>query len=293
MNLIILALLALVTIFLLARNVFNIIFAMENYNMHKKRLKQLQFSKKKEEADVSDLIDKVTKPVILYVLPKLKPRNLDQLERDLRMAKWDKFFSPIQYRALSITLKVIGIVVGALLYSQSIPIAIVWAGLLIFLMDFLMRNTVKNIKSNLLRDFPDFIRITEGYLSANLTFADAVEESIKYVGEDWVPILKRFVVETRMSSISNALEGLKKDADLFEVREFISLINLTLEQGGDASESFTAQADKIREMQLDMIAMKIGKREIMSSIVQGPLLLCNILVIGLPAVSSMTSMTSM
>lgn len=293
MNLIILALLALVTIFLLARNVFNIIFAMENYNMHKKRLKQLQFSKKKEEADVSDLIDKVTKPVILYVLPKLKPRNLDQLERDLRMAKWDKFFSPIQYRALSITLKVIGIVVGALLYSQSIPIAIVWAGLLIFLMDFLMRNTVKNIKSNLLRDFPDFIRITEGYLSANLTFADAVEESIKYVGEDWVPILKRFVVETRMSSISKALEGLKKDADLFEVREFISLINLTLEQGGDASESFTAQADKIREMQLDMIAMKIGKREIMSSIVQGPLLLCNILVIGLPAVSSMTSMTSM
>jgi len=292
-NLIILALLALVTIFLLARNVFNIIFAMENYNMHKKRLKQLQFSKKKEEADVSDLIDKVTKPVILYVLPKLKPRNLDQLERDLRMAKWDKFFSPIQYRALSITLKVIGIVVGALLYSQSIPIAIVWAGLLIFLMDFLMRNTVKNIKSNLLRDFPDFIRITEGYLSANLTFADAVEESIKYVGEDWVPILKRFVVETRMSSISKALEGLKKDADLFEVREFISLINLTLEQGGDASESFTAQADKIREMQLDMIAMKIGKREIMSSIVQGPLLLCNILVIGLPAVSSMTSMTSM
>lgn len=290
---IVFAFLAVATLFFLAKNIFVLIFSMENYNMHRKRLKQLQFNKKKEEADMGELIDKVTKPVVTHILPKLKPRNLEQLERDLKMAKWDKNFTPVQYRALSLTLKVAGLVIGALLYNASAMIALVWAGALIFGMDYLFRNSRNNRKEKLVADFPDFIRITEGYLTANVPFSQAVAESIKYVGDEWKPILQNFVVECDVKSIEEALETLKKDVDLFEVREFVALVKLTLEQGGDASDSFSAQADKIREMQLDMMAMKIGKRQMMGIAIQAPLLLCNLLVFGLPTVSSMTNFSAM
>lgn len=290
---IILAVLAITTLCFLAKNLFILIFSLENYNVHKKRLKQLQFNNKKTDMDMGELVDKVTKPVIRHILPKLKPKNLDQLDRDLKMAKWDKYFSPIQYRALSLTLKIAGVIMGLLLYNISSTLALIWAVALIFGIDFLFRNSKKNRRDKLLADFPDFIRITEGYLSANFPFSQAVAESIKYVGEEWKPILQHFVIECDVKSIEEALEGLKNDVDLFEVREFVSLVKLTLEQGGNASESFSAQADKIREMQLDRIAMKIGKRQMMGVAIQGPLLLCNLLVFGLPTLSSMTSFTSM
>lgn len=290
---IVFALFAIITLFFLAKNIFVFIFSMENYNVHRKRLKQLQFNAKKEDADMSEIIDKVTKPVILHILPKLKPRNLEQLERDLRMAKWDKLFTPTQYRALSLTLKVAGLLAGLLLYNMSSAMALVWAVALIFGLDYLLRNSKNNRKEKLMTDFPDFIRITEGYLTANVPFSQAVSESIKYVGEEWKPILQDFVVQCDVKSIGEALESLKNEVDLFEVREFVALVKLTLEQGGDASESFSAQADKIREMQLDMIAIKIGKRQMMGIAIQAPLLLCNLLVFGLPTIASMTSFTAM
>jgi Flp pilus assembly protein TadB len=286
------AVLTLITLFFFSKNLFMFLFAMENYNIHRKRLKQLKFHKK-EEADVHELIDKVTKPVITHIFTKFKPKNLEQLERDLKMAKWDKYFTPIQYRALSLTLKIAGVLLFLLFFHASVFIATLWAVALIFGMDFLMKNSMKNRKEKLIADFPDFIRITEGYLTANVPFVQAVSESIKYVGEEWKPILQNFVIECEVKSLQDALESLKRDVDLFEVREFVALVKLTLEQGGDAKESFSAQADKIREMQKDLIALKISKRQMMAIALQAPLLLCNLLVFGLPTVSSMTSFTSM
>ena len=141
-----LAILAILTLFFLSKNILNFMFSLENYNVHKKRLKQLQFNNKKEEADMSEIIDKVTQPAIRYILPKLKPKNLEQLERDLKMAKWDKHFTPVQYRALSITLKIVGLLAGLVLYNVSSFIALIWAVVLIFGIDFLLRNSKNNRK---------------------------------------------------------------------------------------------------------------------------------------------------
>jgi len=266
---------------------------MENYSIHKKRLKQLQFNKKKEDMEMSELVDTVTKPVINHVFSRFKPKNLEELEADLRMARWDKTFTPIQFRALSLLLKVIGVFAFLILFNSSSLFALIWGGILFFGIDVLFRNSLKNRKEKLLNDFPDFIRITQGYLTANIPFAQAVSESIKYVGEEWKPILQNFVVNCEIKSIDEALEELKKEVDLFEMREFVSLVRLNLEQGGDAKESFNAQAEKIREMQMDMIAIKIGKRQTMGIILQGPLLLCNLLVFGLPTIGSMMNMSTM
>lgn len=289
----ILAVFAIIPLIFLVKSIFTLIFSLENYNVHKKRLKQLQFDNKKEEADMSELIDKVTKPVIRHVLPKLKPKNLEQLERDLKMAKWDKHFSAIQFRALSITLKIIGVIMMAILWSASSMMAIIWGVVLIFGLNFLLNNSKNNRKQKLLIDFPDFIRITEGYLTANVPFAQAVAESIKYVGDEWKPILQNFVIECDIKSMSEALDSLKYNVDLFEVREFVAIVKLTLEQGGDASDSFSSQADKIREMQLDTMELKISKRQMMATALQAPLLLSIFALMGLPLVSSMTGLTAM
>jgi len=266
---------------------------MENYNIHKKRLKQLQVKSKKQDKDTAEVVDAVTKPVIKYILPKFGPKNLDQLAIDLKMAKWDKTFTPIQYRALSLLLKAIGILLLVVLINFSKFMAIIWFVALFFGLGYLKKNSADSRKANLLADFPDFIRITEGYLSANVSFSQAVSESIKYVGEEWKPILQNFVIECDIKSIEEALESLKNEVDMFEIREFVALVKLTLEQGGDARDSFSAQADKIREMQMDMIALKIGRRQMMGVAIQAPLLLCNLLVFGLPTVASMTNFSSM
>jgi Flp pilus assembly protein TadB len=263
---------------------------MENYSIHKKRLRQLDFEKKKEDANISDLVDTVTKPIINHVFSRFKPKNLEELERQLRMAKWDKNFTPIQYRALNLLLKGIGVLAFLLFSQASMFMAVLWGFILIFVMDILFKNSVVNRRERIFNDFPEFIRIVEGYLTANMPFPKAVEESIKYVGDEWKPILKQFVIECEIKSIDEALDFLKEDVDLFEMREFVAIVKLNLEQGGDAKDSFSAQAEKIREMQMDLIAIKIGKRQTMGILVQAPLLLCNMAVLGLPVVDSFSNM---
>ena len=281
----------LILLFFFLKNVLNFLFSMENYNIHKKRLKQLRFQRK-EEKDITEIIDAVTKPVIVHIFSRFKPRNSEQIKNDLKMAKWDKYFTPIQYQSFNLLTKVIGILFILIFNKIALPLTI--AGIvLVFGPNFFLKNTLNNRKSKLMTDFPDFIRITEGYLTANFPFSKAVSESIKYVGDEWKPILQNFVVECEVKSIDDALESLKNEVDLFEVKEFVALVRLVLTQGGDAKESFSSQADKIREMQRDLIAVKIGRRQMMGIIIQAPLLLCNIITFGLPTIASMMNFTSM
>jgi Flp pilus assembly protein TadB len=266
------------------------IFAMENYSIHKRRLRQLSYNKKKKEADMTDLIDKVTKPIISHIFLRMKPMDLEELGEKLRMAKWDKYFTPQQFRALNWVLRGIGIFFFLLVFNSNKTFALVWLIVPSFILSFMMNNNIKNRRDKLVADFPEFIRIVEGYLSANMPFSKAIESSIKYVGDEWKPILQNFVVETDTKSIGEALDTLKNTVDLFEVREFVSLVKLNLEQGGDTMASFEAQAEKIREMQLNMIAMKIGRRKIYGTMLQGPLLLVNMMVFALPIVPSFSGM---
>lgn len=276
-----------------ARSVFMLAFSMENYNIHKKRLKQLQFSNKKPKTD-ADLVDQITKPIIKHIISRLKPADLDKIQKKLQMAKWEKSFTPVQFRAMNIFLKIAGVIVFLIMWQIiNMFVGIVIGLAVMFSMNFLMGNSIKNRKQKLIADFPDFIRITEGYLTAKIPFSRAIEEAIKYVGDEWKPILQTFVVETDTKSMREALDNLRDSVDMFEVREFVALVKLTLEQGGDAKDSFTAQAEKIREMQMDIIAIKIGRRKVMGTFVQMPLLLTNLMVFGLPTVASMANFTTM
>lgn len=283
-----------VSLFLFLKNIFSLIFSLENYKLHKQRLKQLQFEgKKSNEEEIKQLIDKITEPVIKSVIPSLKIKNLAQIEKDLKMAQWDDKMNPYQYIALSLITKALGIVLFLVLFSVSKPMAFLWGILLFLSVSFLMNNSAKNRREALMLDFPDFIRITQGYLTSGMPFTQAVMESIKYVGEEWQPILEDFVVEAELSDIGKALDTLANGIDVFEVREFVSLVKLSESQGGDIKDGFEAQADKIQEMLYDVMMAKIEKRRVYGIMVQGPLLLCNIVVFGLPTIEAMLNMGTM
>lgn len=283
-----------ISLFLFTRNIFIMIFSLENYRVHKKRLKQLKFKDKDlDEDEIKELVDKLTKPVIKTVLPKIKIKNKIEIEKDLKMAEWDEKITVQQFIALKIITRVLGVILFLLFFKASKFLAFLWGGVLFLSVDFLLKNSANNRRDRLMMQFPDFIRITQGYLSAGMPFVKAVEESIKFVGQDWQPILQRFVVEAELSDINTALNGIREEVDVFEVKEFLSLVNLTLEQGGDAKEGFEAQAEKVQQMLYDVMLAKIQKRKIIGIFVQFPLLLCNLAVFGLPTLDAMLNLNAM
>lgn len=278
------------------KNIFTIVFSINNMSNHKKRMKQLRFDKNSslsEEDTTKDLINKVTKPIIRHILPHLMMADLDLVDKKLRLAKWNRFFTAVQYRAFIILLRILGVTLGIIFGLSSIYMGAIWFVALAVMPSFLLNNEVKNKKEELLIGFPDFIRITEGYLSAGYTFVDAVTETIPYVDKNWEPILQKFVLETQLNSIEFALDMLKNEVDIFEVKEFVSLVRLAIEQGGEAKDSFSAQADKIRQLQMDIIEMKINKRKMYAVAVNGPVIIGVMIVFGLPVMESMTSLSTM
>lgn len=290
----IMALLAIGTFYLFIRNIFSLFFSIDNNALHKKRLKQLQFNTKRTSSDAmstKEFIDKFTNPVSKYVIPNFKELgDMTQLERDLEMSQWNKYYTPTTFVAMDITLKILGCFMFVIIAPHSWQFALVWFVLLFFLFKFLFKNSINERKFRLLSQFPEFIRITQGFLMSNMPLPQSIENALPYVGEEWRPLLQEFVINTEVYSQSECIDMLSNKVDIFEVRELWSLIKLNAEQGIDIKESFNNQAEKVRAMQLEVMMDKIGKRQTMAIIVQAPLLLTMIISFGLPTFASMTNL---
>lgn len=281
-----------VAAFIFARSLFIMLFSMQNYTVYKERMKQLQKQNSVEgENGASVFVDKITKPVI-QLFPSIKPKNYKELERDLKFIGWNRYMDPIQYRALNLVFKVIGVVGLFALYPISHLFAVIFLILGFFLFGFLFKNGVSEKKKHLFNQFPDFIRIIQGYLMAGMPLTKAVEETIPYVGEDWKYILKDFVINCDLHSVPEAIDKLCEDVNVFEVREFFALIKLNLEQGINIKECFESQSHKITEMLMESMLNQINKRSAMSKIAQAPLLICMFVAAGLPTFNSLMSLGS-
>ena len=287
-----------VIIISIVKNIVELSFTFENYSIHKKRLSQLKREVDKQNLTAYEYMEKYTEPIVNSLfprldkhLPSLRLSNMQQLKKDIKMIGWDDTFSPESFIATGIGLKIIGIFV-LLLASILIsgPFKLIGIGLgfvLMFILDNMFKGEVKGLKQQLFSEFPDFIRIVSGYLSADVPFVQAISDSIKYVGKEWKPILQQFVVDCDTINVNTALNNMKENVDLFEVKEFVALVRLTLEQGGNVREGFVAQAEKIGEMQKNIMIIKVGKRKTLSTILQGPLLLANVVILALPTVGNM------
>lgn len=286
-------LITILVFFLFVRNVIKLIFGLENEEMHRRRLKQLDFSGNRigqtQDDEAKEFLNKVTEPVIRYILPNFKYANTEQLNKDLKFSEWDKYMDAIQFQALDIILKVLGVGLFFLLASSSLVFAIAWGVGLVSGLRFLLSNSVKNKKDALFAGFPEFIRLTQGYLTAEMSLVDAIENTIEFVDEDWKPYLKRFAITARISSVRKALTELQEDIEIFEVRELLSLIRLSLDQGIDVKDSFETQTEKVRAMQLEVTMQKIEGRKMMGIALQAPLLLTIIIAFALPTLEGMTN----
>lgn len=275
---------------LLIMNFCQFLFSLENYNTRKNRLNQLKFEKKKEMT-TEELIDTVTKPIITHIIDKLKPKSLLKLEREFRMIGWSNHISPKQFKALNIIAKSFGLVMFLLLWSQGETAFGVILGVLpAILPNVVLTNQVKDKKAALISEFPDVIRITQGYLSAGQPLVESFANSLKFIGEDWKPIIKKFIINCDTYGEKFAIRQMKEEVDIFEVKEFASMLSLTLEQGGQAKDSFEEQAENITELLQDSILLQVAKRKTMAIMIQAPLLMACIVAFGLPTMYSMMNL---
>ena len=285
----------------LIKNAIEILFYLQNYAIHKRRLDQLLSMTDKDEASNMEKIDELTKPIVKNILPKLSKilpslnvKNQAQMQMDLRMADWEDTFTVETLVATSLMTKALAIfmlIIGLVLPGKGLKmVAMLWSAALFFGFDFWFKSSVSGKKDKLFNDFPDFIRIASGYLSADVPLVQAISDSIKYVGEDWKPLLRQFVVECDTKGVDLALTGLRDNVDLFEVKEFVALVRLTLEQGGNAKDGFLAQAERITEMKRNLMIIKVGQRKVWAQVIQGPLLLCNMAVLALPTIANIQIM---
>ena len=291
-----------ILLFCIGRNLMNILFDAMDDTAKQRRLNQLKRLKTKDEMKAMDFFNGIADTTNKNILPRLQrlfpglvKLNYGKVKKDLEFIGWDDTFTPESYIGLVWGLRCISIPLFLFGLIQQTPLNIIFiasAAACAFGLEYWVKSEVKGLNDELFAEFPDFIRIVSGYLSADIPLVQSITDSIKYVGEAWNPILKTFVIDCENKSVDYALERMKNTVDLFDVKEFVSLIRLTLEQGGNAKDGFLAQAEKIAELQKNQFVLKVGKRKMMGQLVQMPLLLINMVVLALPTLMNALDMLS-
>ena len=258
----------------------------------KSRLKQFSKGVKKDSASTVDTLNDLTAtvrsewfPKLQKLLPSLRIENIEQLEKDIKFIAWDDTFTAESYIATNLILRIVGTIVGILLMTMGgymILCGVVVFAACAFLLDYMFKGEVKGKNEALFKYFPDLVRIISGYLVAGMDLVRAMENSVRYVSDDWKPVINQFILDCNTKGTTAALDVMSNTVNMFEVREFVSLVKLTMEQGGDAKDAFAAQADKVAQMQKDQFLIKISGRKTLATMIQMPMLLCNMAVIAIP-----------
>lgn len=284
----------LIVAFFFIRNLVNTIFNVDKMDLDKEREKQLRgfdtSSKEAEEAaeieQMRNMIDTLTNPFTDFVAERADNVKVYNLNRKLRFTEWDKYFTAYSFTAFVWILRILGVAIAAGLYSVLEFLSLIIGAILIIMPAFLLNNTYTNKQDELMTGFPEMINIISGYLSANMLFTEAVKNALPHISEAWKPTMEKFIIKANLSSVEEALDWLVYSVDIGPIKEFVSIVKLNLELGNSVKDSFTEQADKIREMLAVINEKKIQKRKSMATMVQAPLLLCIIAAFALPTVGS-------
>lgn len=250
---------------------------------------QSSMDKKSDEEELAELLKKSTSLIEKGLFTRYRVTEKPSFYFKLKFAGADVYFPTIvSFYSFNIFLCIILGILGTIISLSAhtfIPLAVMEV-LAIVLPTFLLNNTCNEKSERLFYGFPDFIRICEGYLIAGMTFPTAVEESIPYVDDSWKPFLKQFVLDCDLQSQEKAIDNLKESIPNFEIKEFLSLVRLNMEQGINVKECFDRQSERIKAMQKTAMLGKIKKREMMGTAIQAPLLICIFVAFGLPVVNS-------
>lgn len=268
------------------KNLLAILFRMENDGASRKRLKSLNYDGSRigqsDEDGTREFLQKVSDPIIKYVLPHFKFKDNKQINEDLDFVGWGKYMRAEQFRALTIIMRGIGVVILIAVWNIIWPIAVILGSTFMLGLPFFLKMEVDDKKSKMIGDFPEIIRLIQGYLAASQTLTESMEHTLPYIAESWRPILEDFVKNSRTRNEKAALEQMKNDVRIPEVRELLSLISLSMDQGTDMYLAFESQHEKVKSMQYTAMLAKIHSRQNMAIMVQYPMLLMIFVALGLP-----------
>lgn len=268
------------------RNLLSVMFRLENEGTSRKRLKSLNYDGSRigqsDEDGTRAFLSKVSDPVIRYVLPHFKFKDKKAIEEDLNFIGWGKYMGPDQFKALTLIMRLSGALFIAFVWNLLWPVALLFGGMLLLGLPFFLKMEVAEKKAKMIGEFPEIIRLTQGYLAANQPLTAAIENTLPYVAENWRPILENFVKNAHTRSEKKALSMMKDEVNIPEVKELLSLIRLSMDQGSNLYDSFESHHEKVRNMQLTAMMKKIHTRKNMAVFVQYPMLLMIFVAMGLP-----------
>lgn len=275
-------------VWLVAKTGIRKLLKVENYGVYRKREKQLKFEKREKfNTQTEELIHKSTAPILKIFGGLIGDKKKDKIEKDLAFVGWDKYLDYKTYRALQIFFSCVGLLLFFVFVSHSSVFAIILLVLSFVFIPYLLSNEVKDTKMKLLAEFPDFIRITQGYLSSGLTFVYALESSLRFLGPEWQGFITDLVVDIKLTNTKDALERFKQKIDLQEIREFVAIVVLALDQGGDVKDAFESQAGNIQFMLQDIMERELVRRNALAQALQPALLISMILAFALPIIVQM------
>lgn len=279
-QLIILIVIFSVFLILSIRNIFSIIFKSNELKSYSQRQKQIFSIENKGKENENSVIEKMTNPFLNF--PIIRNYDLSKIKTNLSMSHWDEHFNPTQYLIINLLLKIIGSILAILFLKESIIFSAVFFILFFFIMDILMKNTINERREKIFNQFPKYVRLMDGYLSAKMTIVEATEKTLVNVGDEWKKLLTNFLVSAKKHGSSQALDELRNATDIFEIKELMSLIKLSLEQGTEISDSFKRQITLIEEVQAIVYERKIIKRQMIGQAIQAPLFLSLMIAFALP-----------
>lgn len=279
-------------VFLIFENFKGLILNEETMSGKNKRLNKLKFDggELEEEEKIKKFIDVTTNPFLFLV-----PRNYKQtakLKNKLEITGMDKYLSPSQYLVANVLLKVIGVVFFFLLAKRSLMERVIILAAFSLVPGFLLNNEYSERKKALLAEFPNVIKSLGCFLNADIAFTDCIRHTMSYSKDNWKPYLNKFISDCEIYNQREAIINICNTLDIFEIRDFFNMVLLSLEKGINLKESFELQADKMNGIYRQSVLQVINSRELLSTIIQAPMLLCIIAAFGAPMVGNFMDFTT-
>lgn len=272
--------------FSILHRLFFLVFRMGDYKLKLQRYNDMVFESQLEGAKPqNDFIIKICAPFTVFFQSFLKPRNIKETDRLITLAGWYGKITGLQFKILSILIKLFGLAVfvfTAVIGSWIIGV-IIFLGCF-FLPGFYLSSHAHDNEKKLIAGFPQFVRVVVGFLEYN-PLPVAVQKAIPHCSKCWQDILTRFCAKVETTNdVKASLEWLRNEAPIPVVTNFVDTATDTLDLGGSVREAFDTQiADVERTMQEIYIGI-VNTRENLTLITSVLLLLATLAVVAYPAV---------
>jgi len=258
---------------------------MRGYHLRRRRELARLFRRQEEE----DIIQRLTAPVIKHLLPHFPFKVKRTLQNDLDLIGWTPRLTVLQVQALRLLAWFSGMGAAVPLWAAGKPelkvLAVLAAFAGFFIVDSFILSKVKKVKSGIIAEFPDFVEVVQAKLYADLPLDRAFMESLEHAGPHIRPLLRSFIQDANVvSNMDYALDRLAEKSGLFEVKEFVSLVKLSMDMGDSARDSFGHLADKLRLLKLKLLEARIEKKRMLSLLAPFVPILIILALVGLPTV---------